>query len=103
MNENNKHLIMPPPMPALSIADQIRLIGSILDQICTDFVEPYMTPLGTMSVRCRFCKTPGVPLALGQMSIPHPDTCGMALNAQLQASLKPIEKPPDPRFFGRDE
>lgn len=100
MNENHKHLIMPQPVPALSIADQIRLVGAILDQVCSDFVEPYMTPLGTMDVRCRYCKAPGMSLTAGQMSIPHADTCAVALNARLQESLKPVEQPKIPRFFG---
>lgn len=103
MNENHKPPIMPPPIPALSIADQIRLIGSILDQICAEFVEPYMTPLGTMDVRCRFCKAPGMSLTIGQMSIPHLDACAVALNARLQESLRPVEQSKIPRFFGRDE
>ena len=99
MNENHKPPIMP-PIPVLSIADQVRLIGAILDQVCGDFIESYPTPVGTWDVRCRYCKAIGISLMAGQMSIPHADACAIALNAQLQESLKPVEQPKILRFFG---
>lgn len=72
--------------------EQMRLIARILDGLCAEFTEPFMTPLGMVAMRCRFCKVPGVPFGIDQMRYEHTDECVLALNDQLQESMKEREK-----------
>lgn len=70
--------------------EQLRLIARILDGLCTanPIVRHIDELFGVNVGRCRYCGVTGHFVGTSQIKHEHPDECVLALNAQLQESLK---------------